>query len=766
MPPPAALLDTGTRPLEGRSADKVLALTVVIFMVTVVPLAVSVWLTSELTDVGPRVYAALNKGVPDAWLEAGLAMAFAGHLLDVTRWRGWLKVLSGLFIFVTGVCLLVGLLLMTKTAPCIPIIIGTLLSLLSLAAMQWWSPLGPMTVSDFSFSTSLAFLAFSISLAAIWLLSVGGSPNSSVPIVRAPGGVGDDLLTSWVLWASPLLYSIACLLVALFAMLRCRFHAHRAGIPASVGEEANAYDLGETKLVLACLGLVGLAAWVAASVAAMDMGLSHFVLRFTAGIGVCLVCYSLCNIGGLEQMEKAVQDLRAVALVHELLQSDWVRGIFLLFFLPILPFYFGSEVLHQFLRLSLARLGILEATEEESSGYFTEAAACHWRTLSTWNISSVLEKCMICGVLYFMLQVGIAQGVTLLLSAFAEFTVDWPLPTIMVMLYIVSLVMFLLPPVPGLPLYLLAGVLTVQRCEANTGSFVSGCLLAIALSLFMKLSGVLLQQKGIGSLFCQSAKVKRMCRLHTPTMKAVRHILRERGWSCAKVAVLVGGPDWPTSVLTGILDLPALGMLAGSLPVVGLIVPVVLTGAFKVRAGNSWGNHGFYRGVSNVCLVLSSLVMLACNIIAAYYVDRVQRENQGRIDAGDWEQDPQEAEVLRLVAQEEELASRFQAHIRWPRLPLWMRGLLAVGGTLMSVMMHIVLWPGTQPFQDFAVTDRIADLPGRSALGLVNPSGWVAIAFFVCGTFCLLVFEVQCNAVLKASSDESAALLSDSKSQA
>ena len=36
-------------------------------------------------------------------------------------------------------------------------------------------------------------------------------------------------------------------------------------------------------------------------------------------------------------------------------------------------------------------------------------------------------------------------------------------------------------------------------------------------------------------------------------IKVMSLLLRERGMSLAKVAILVGGPDWPTSVTVGIL---------------------------------------------------------------------------------------------------------------------------------------------------------------------------------------------------------------------
>jgi hypothetical protein len=43
--------------------------------------------------------------------------------------------------------------------------------------------------------------------------------------------------------------------------------------------------------------------------------------------------------------------------------------------------------------------------------------------------------------------------------------------------------------------------------------------------------------------------------VNSVTIRAVKKILSKPGMSLEKVYILVGGPDWPTSVLTGILKL-------------------------------------------------------------------------------------------------------------------------------------------------------------------------------------------------------------------
>ena len=57
-------------------------------------------------------------------------------------------------------------------------------------------------------------------------------------------------------------------------------------------------------------------------------------------------------------------------------------------------------------------------------------------------------------------------------------------------------------------------------------------------------------------------------------------IVLSKPMSVAKVSILVGGPDWPTSVMCGILHLDPVGVLLGTTPVALLILPTILAGSF------------------------------------------------------------------------------------------------------------------------------------------------------------------------------------------
>src|SRR6056300_2102000 len=86
-------------------------------------------------------------------------------------------------------------------------------------------------------------------------------------------------------------------------------------------------------------------------------------------------------------------------------------------------------------------------------------------------------------------------------------------------------------------------------------------------------------------------------------------VLSQEGLSIPKVAILIGGPDWPTSVLCGIMRLSLPQIILGTTPGVFLILPTCVTGALlymaslKDESGNpkfSWAgtastNHCFGR---------------------------------------------------------------------------------------------------------------------------------------------------------------------------
>ena len=83
----------------------------------------------------------------------------------------------------------------------------------------------------------------------------------------------------------------------------------------------------------------------------------------------------------------------------------------------------------------------------------------------------------------------------------------------------------------------------------------------------------------IGENLSHFVSVRQFVGINSTLMKAMRLVLGKPGISLSKVSILIGGPDWPTSVLAGIMRLKLLQIMIGTMPIVFLIFPTVLTGA-------------------------------------------------------------------------------------------------------------------------------------------------------------------------------------------
>jgi len=124
------------------------------------------------------------------------------------------------------------------------------------------------------------------------------------------------------------------------------------------------------------------------------------------------------------------------------------------------------------------------------------------------------------------------------------------------------------------------------------------------------------------------------------------------------------------------MRLDASQMLLGSTPIVFLIAPVVLAGAFTLQSSAALAAatdpslvEDQYAGLAKVMTMLSSVVLVGIMILAGYYVEETQQRFKMEIDLGDWERDPQEQEVLELIRQDEEDGKVWEQITRWPSVP-------------------------------------------------------------------------------------------------
>jgi len=738
----------------------------IVLAAATIPAILAIWATSDLTPAGRHTYEWLahpHGRVVGARIHKlacgiGVCLVVFGFFFDLKDWGGKWHYVTLAYYCLAGFIFGCGVLFYTATAPSIPIMIGIVSTVLPVVAIRTYH-LTATTIEDYSLCVSIAFFILFLVTMTIWVFwaftpFLGGYNTWNAEIKADFAKRGFRMLTGLLIWCAPFLYAAAFGLISLFTVMRSRFHVPEQGAAAGDG----VYVGGELKLVTLFLLLIVLSMWIAASVSAQDLGLAKTVVRLSGFMFVALIAYVSLSIG-MERIRKAAKDDETIQGVLLFCHSDWMKGLFMLVVVPLLPFYFGLEVVHEFIRKGLTKAGAVDSARDRNGGrWLTKEAGEFWDNMQEWSWPSVLTKSMWVGILYFAIQVGVSQGITIFLSWLNEKISPWPLWAILAILFMIGIFLFLLPPVPGLPIYLVSGIVVVQRCINDGISFFWGCVIAIIFCFIIKMTAITLQQKVIGEQFSDSVAIKKVIGIQTPTMKAVRHILSQKGVRADKVAVLIGGPDWPTSVLTGILKLHLSDMLLGSTPCFFLILPVVLASAFMIRAAQEPEKAQQYQCIANVMMMIAALVQTTSMIVAGYYMQACKDEfagKRGEHDTFPEEPDKQEKDVLASVAIDELRAVDEKEKTRWDLMPGWLKGVLVCGSVLMSLMMHIVIDPlPIKPFKDFTLSDSVSAQLNGNALNVINPSGWLAIGLLTGACICLTTYRVWCSSQLRIPVEE------------
>jgi hypothetical protein len=198
-----------------------------------------------------------------------------------------------------------------------------------------------------------------------------------------------------------------------------------------------------------------------------------------------------------------------------------------------------------------------------------------------------------------VLSVIVAKVVVVFLTWLNLVLKPVPIGAVLLIFLLTGIAMFLIPVIPGVPVYVCAGVLiptalmSEEEIRDTTSahaptSWWSGLLLGSMLAVSLKFCAIVIQQEGIGRFLGARKSVRATVGVNSTLMRAARFVLTRPGCSFSKSMLLCGGPDWPTSVITGILKLSCVSMLVGSLPVVFVILPSVGSGAclmMKKRPG-------------------------------------------------------------------------------------------------------------------------------------------------------------------------------------
>lgn len=392
-------------------------------------------------------------------------------------------------------------------------------------------------------------------------------------------------------------------------------------------------------------------------------------------------------------------------------QTDWGRGLVMCFGLPMMPLL---------LCMSLANQTIRRQRRLTSSGnYLTKRVQNLCEGVRKWEWIPVLGwMYIISGVLIVFRIFPVFLNVLL---AWVSSTLGalnfW---TICAAMFLIGTFLFMLPPVPGPIIYPFAGFLLSDPEKCPFG-FWGGCAVSIILSFVMKMSACALQQKVIGEALGGNVSVQRVCGVHKPGIRAIEAVLKQPGLSWGKCAILCGGPDWPTSVLAGILRLSLRQCLIGTCPVILSIIPMTLTGSLYLKRSESeaWTRTG-------------NLMLLVTTAISAIFWVGIGWALQDEFDKrGDALTRPNVKHLELEWADYRQTCIFQRCRPKWMYFPTSLRLLYAGGAIIATFVAHIFLWCASRCFGNFTVIDSIDTLRWFGDGGLLRPLGIVCLVLFV-----------------------------------
>jgi len=248
-------------------------------------------------------------------------------------------------------------------------------------------------------------------------------------------------------------------------------------------------------------------------------------------------------------------------------------------------------------------------------------------------------------------------------------------------------------------------------------------------SLLLKLFACAVQQKLIGGNLGGNVRVKKLVGVNSEGIRAMRVILSDKGITARKVAVLVGGPDWPVSVLCGILDLNLLSILIGTLPVVLLIIPTVFCGSFaymgSIATDDGFDLYPWAETMGAVSSAFAAGIMFCFTISAAGAVSECLEKDKKEIDEIVIDKDVEVAE------EEAARKSRFYTRVTvWSSVPFQMKAILILALLTMMACCYVLVLFNSQCFSEYDLMYSIREHLDGNWTNIVLPLGRVALLLF------------------------------------
>ncbi len=340
----------------------------------------------------------------------------------------------------------------------------------------------------------------------------------------------DSCPNIFIVWVGPFLVSLGLLFLSFFATF--------LKATGTIEQEA-------TKFAKIWFFLV-FALWIASSLAGAGAGVSVTLAALTLSAFVASSILLASSFTHAERKEKVFQ------LWMKLMEKyrsylNVAKGLLVVTSSPVFIVYLAVSFINQTIRninLPCSRTSPKNTQSLKNimgEGFFTTEARRLIREVKSWDLVEVIVYAVYWGIAFILLTVVAPQFTTLILSWIIEQTSTMSITMVTGILLIVGVIMFLLPPVPGAPIYLTFGIVIVPVGKETFG-IVYSILYAMGVSLLLKLFATFLQQKMIGGLLKGSVGIRQAVGINTMLIRAFKLILSERGFGLAKVSILCGGP--------------------------------------------------------------------------------------------------------------------------------------------------------------------------------------------------------------------------------
>jgi len=543
----------------------------------------------------------------------------------------------------------------------------------------------------------------------------------------------DSCPNTFIIWAGPFLVSLGFFFLSFFAsFLR--------------GDGSAEQSIGKLAKIWMFL-LFGI--WVSSSLAGAGAGVSATLAALTLA---AFVASAIFLVAGYDTYEREEQLSLIWSSIIEKYGSllDIARGLLIVTCTPIALCYILVSIIKQFFRS--INVWSQKPADTDSlrgvagAGLVTVEARRLVEIVGSWNRAKVFTFAIYWGIAFMIMSVIVAEFTIVFLSWLIEYSSSMHLVIVTGLLAGIGLIMFLLPPVPGVPIYLTLGIVIIPVGRSQLG-ILGSIIYALVVSLILKLLACTLQQKVIGGLLHNKVSVRQFVGINTKFTRAMKLVLNEPGFGVAKVAILIGGPDWPTSVLCGIMNLPLIPILIGTLPIILLILPTLLTGSFLYMSNlivDDQQEFPWATTMATVCAAITALVQFGSMIVAAFYLENVISTREDDLKSIPIDQEVEDADE-KLI----ELNKAYEEVTQWHLVPMAAKITLSLSLACMIICCYMVQLFADNCFVEYQLTYTIDKHLDGDWKNIVLRPGAVSLILFAISVVLQQVFTTWANRVAR-----------------